>query len=750
MVMKRVFNFKLLNFNKCFKFFISYCIAVTLFAFNAKTQTIELSIVNDSILKDNEVIQVKLRNPEGDNSKKKVKVFSKVEPETNFSFLKSATFQNNSSVYILSIDDNPIDLVNNRYAFYFKIYTENDEFIDSTHIVSPIHLNLNVIPEADPTFSNPPELTFNKYWFEEVDLSEKTISIYRNIGDFQNYKKIKEIKVNSIEDLYFEDTTMNGVCGEDISYFVVSNTELSKSIKRNKSNYTENNKPENPKMLRLSVDDGMLVVNWEKSVSLDVDYYTISRKADGAYTWEEIISYIPNDSTSYIIDSAYCQNYSDFDYYNFKVFCVDSCGNESYKYAEDFMSPIKLTSVEYDNCNKLTFKWYDDYSLSDTKGYIINILNYANDTIFSEKVESTSLSSDLFLYDLNINDPNFVGTLNCNVSAYNDKGEIANSCFKEVVIENISEPPLYYEIVGIEYISEVTNKIDFVVDTTFDGTYSLYRLSSDTSNLDYVYLDDLDINELIYLDNNLENNKPYTYILKAKNNCDVYYPDSSYLQSIYLVGAFDEDEIQLCFSNMHSYTEEENFGNYFIIVDENTNNELNYFKGECITDFINDENNKDLIMHYCYDDIKETDFVKSFQIKYVNEVDLDDIEGEVILNNNIYNSYSNVINITLLEVDSIPMPNAIVLNANNPRNSKFGPMNFNQLLALEVINYNFQIFNSWGEMVWHSTDVNTKPFWEGKSDLDEYLPEGTYLYNITIEFPNNKIFNKKGTVSLFK
>lgn len=42
-------------------------------------------------------------------------------------------------------------------------------------------------------------------------------------------------------------------------------------------------------------------------------------------------------------------------------------------------------------------------------------------------------------------------------------------------------------------------------------------------------------------------------------------------------------------------------------------------------------------------------------------------------------------------------------------------MSINQLLALGVVSYNFQIFNSWGEMVWQSTDVNTKPYWEGKS-----------------------------------
>lgn len=747
--MKRVVKINLFNCNKSFKFFISYCIAVTLFVFNATAQTVNISISDTS---GNNHIKVNYIDEVGDDTEKIVKVYCKIEPETEFFLGKTETVASNSSFFLDYINKDGenilVDIVNNRYAFYFEIYEkigDNDigDLLVTTHVVSPIHFNLNVIPEADPTFSNPPELTFNKYWFEEVDDLEKNISIYRKIGDAQDYVKIKDINITSIGDLTFEDNTMNGVCDKPISYYIISNTGKSKSIEKEKNNYTENNKPENPKMLRLSVDDGMLIVNWEPSVSPDIAYYTISKQEDGAFTWEEIIKDIPNNYVSYVIDSFYCNNFSNFDYSKFKVFCVDSCGNESYKLSEDYMSPIKLVSVDYDHCNKLTLKWYDSYCLEETKGYILNILDYANDTIFSEKVDAVSLSSELFTYDLYITDPNFIGKLKCSISAYNDKDKQSHSCYSEVEVDDISALPSFFEIVGIEYISEVSNKINFILDSTYNGTYSLYRKSSD-----YIHLGDLEPNESTFLDS-VENNKPFTYILKAKNSCDVYYPDSSYLQSIYLTGAFDNEDnnIQLCFSNMHSYSEEENFEDYRIIVDGDTNQELNYFTSECNENFINDSSNSNLIMHYCYDDIAETDFVKSFQIKYINVLNNDEVDR---FDRSIYYSYSNIISIPLLDVDSISMPNAIVLNADNPINSKFGPMSINQLLALGVVSYNFQIFNSWGEMVWQSTDVNTKPYWEGKSDLDESLLEGTYLYNITIEFPNNKIFNKKGTVTLFK
>lgn len=97
---------------------------------------------------------------------------------------------------------------------------------------------------------------------------------------------------------------------------------------------------------------------------------------------------------------------------------------------------------------------------------------------------------------------------------------------------------------------------------------------------------------------------------------------------------------------MHSYSEEENFEDYRIIVDGDTNQELNYFTSECNENFINDSSNSNLIMHYCYDDIAETDFVKSFQIKYINVLNNDEVDR---FDRSIYHSYSNIISIPLLD-----------------------------------------------------------------------------------------------------
>ncbi len=66
-----------------------------------------------------------------------------------------------------------------------------------------------------------------------------------------------------------------------------------------------------------------------------------------------------------------------------------------------------------------------------------------------------------------------------------------------------------------------------------------------------------------------------------------------------------------------------------------------------------------------------------------------------------------------------------------------------------VKNFEFRIFNEWGEEVFFTTDMNEG--WDGKKMLSgEALPQGAYIYNVRGVLSNGVQLNKKDMVSLIR
>ena len=104
---------------------------------------------------------------------------------------------------------------------------------------------------------------------------------------------------------------------------------------------------------------------------------------------------------------------------------------------------------------------------------------------------------------------------------------------------------------------------------------------------------------------------------------------------------------------------------------------------------------------------------------------------------------------TLQVIDVIPvvrlfMPNAFTPN-DDGKNDLFGPVG----IAAGAFDYEFSIWNRWGERVFFSTDSNQK--WNGKKGINgDVLPNGVYIYLLTYTDPRGDKFELKGYATLVK
>ena len=93
---------------------------------------------------------------------------------------------------------------------------------------------------------------------------------------------------------------------------------------------------------------------------------------------------------------------------------------------------------------------------------------------------------------------------------------------------------------------------------------------------------------------------------------------------------------------------------------------------------------------------------------------------------------------------TIFVPNVINISSSNHLNNHVEviPTPKNSLKALD-----FRVYNQWGEMIFHTTDVNGA--WDGTAS-GTVQPIGVYVYVVKATTLDGKIINKKGSITLVK
>ncbi len=104
---------------------------------------------------------------------------------------------------------------------------------------------------------------------------------------------------------------------------------------------------------------------------------------------------------------------------------------------------------------------------------------------------------------------------------------------------------------------------------------------------------------------------------------------------------------------------------------------------------------------------------------------------------------SDTITITVEECDcNFFLPNAFTPNGDGV-NDRFGPT-----YSCDIVYFELQIFNRWGELIYQTTDINAP--WEARSN-NESLPLGAYIYKIRYQESGSIRFeNLQGTVLILK
>jgi gliding motility-associated-like protein len=98
--------------------------------------------------------------------------------------------------------------------------------------------------------------------------------------------------------------------------------------------------------------------------------------------------------------------------------------------------------------------------------------------------------------------------------------------------------------------------------------------------------------------------------------------------------------------------------------------------------------------------------------------------------------------LTVLDFCLIEIPTGFTPN-NDGRNDRFGPYN-----ALKADNYQFQVFNRWGQRMFHSRNWQEK--WDGRWNGREQ-PGGVYVWMLTYNVPGSgQSVSRKGTVTLIR
>ena len=99
----------------------------------------------------------------------------------------------------------------------------------------------------------------------------------------------------------------------------------------------------------------------------------------------------------------------------------------------------------------------------------------------------------------------------------------------------------------------------------------------------------------------------------------------------------------------------------------------------------------------------------------------------------------------------IVFPNAFTPNANGPSGGTYDPKSIDNDIFFPytsgVIDFKFQIFNRWGELIFETDNI--KQGWDGYY-RDKPCQVGVYVWKAYAKLNNDKIFNKTGDVTLLK
>jgi gliding motility-associated-like protein len=496
------------------------------------------------------------------------------------------------------------------------------------------------------------------------------------------------------------------VCNDSVIYRVYINDNIlgcSSYSTVSGANVGDNTPPAIPTIDVVTVNGNLVNINWDASLNPDLDKYYIYRKDLG-------------DITYTIYDSSYTNTYTDVFapvhdqtlYYT--VTAGDSCGNES---PMSIYHQTIFLQTDLDLCNsEFQLKWNSyKHMTGGVSGYNIYAGIFPSSSLIGTTTDTSYTISNLVenaLYCMYIE---AFGT-GTSVSLSNEVCMVADVPTKPTF--------LYLSTATVEEDGGI--RIKAVTDTAADvKQYNLYR-SSDIASSELVGSIGMSSNPVItFYDSDVQTSaRSYSYEITAIDSCDLVVMTSNAGKTIYASAVADPELV----NNDIYWTKYEDWAGGVL--------RYNIYRAD-----------RD------YSDELLVDNVPAATLKFNDDISdlttgtgefcyyIEAIEGPA----GPYDadtSHSNIFCVT-------QHPGAFIPSAFNPSgvNKEFKPV----ITFVDNNDYEFRIFNRWGQTVFLTTDVNEA--WDGTYD-NGVAPEGVYVYFVSYKSTQGVHFERRGTVTLIR
>ena len=586
------------------------------------------------------------------------------------------------------------------------------------------------------------------YRINKLNVELKIYRRYSNETEFQ----LIDTKIFISDNDPFVDESISVCYGYDLDesdnniYYYITNNDSTSFSREKGGNFGDSNHPELPKLTYLDIDNNNLVLHWEPSNSDDIQYYELCRfNSSGNIPIKRYYGY----ESPIIIAENICGNVDSIDS-PYIILAYDFCRNPS-KIGPDptntkKLYPPFLESVEYDNCNTLTFKWNKNRSLN---GEITGCqIQYKLDETSQEK------DIDFFLTDIDTTETDFQ-IYRLNVLEHKELSN-TNPLFRIRTTarttdgQDISSNTCWVGPVPIGEIPEAPDLSIVFVNTNSNNSYNSLKLiikeDKSTNHFlgrEYIFAKEYGNNtQVIWIKNDdtiFYNSNTYIYPYSDKDisniNSDINYRLSvvykcnndtlgkAYFNSIYLDTIGNDTEITLSWNSIST----------------NQYNDITY---NVVRTYNGEEHSEDVQNNTTYtEDLSFIDPNSFKPVKWYVEA----------FNNGYQIARSNTI--TRENSGDLLMPDAFIPDSDIPINRFFGPMN--NFDENNIKKYSLRIFNNTGTLIWstdkYSSDDLEISRWDGNDFRGQPCVRGTYIYDVYVELNGSFTpLTARGTVTLIR
>jgi gliding motility-associated-like protein len=259
---------------------------------------------------------------------------------------------------------------------------------------------------------------------------------------------------------------------------------------------------------------------------------------------------------------------------------------------------------------------------------------------------------------------------------------------------------------------EVT--IDWTKTTNFDAKgYRLYRRETSGGERKIVYSSN-DINITSIKDSITLSKYPYCYEVEVVDYCDNVSIASSLGCIMLLNGKAEKLSHHLKWNEYEKWNENVDYYNIYKKEDSSSWKFIASVNGNQNSFTDNENNITNFVKDHCY------------QVEAIEK--------------NGYNAKSRSTVICLEQQPIVWMPNSFTPAFSYTLNDYFGPK------GTYINRYEMRIINRWGQVVYQTE--NSAP-WDGKIN-GGFVPEGIYMYQLTVYSYDNKTYYYNGTVTILK